>query len=373
MQNDEAKHLLEEVKKGVTEEVLEKVKSFMADRKDIFGAGEHEDGNTKKMDSKQKTAEYIRAKFAGDTSKTKALSEGTAAAGQELVPIYFANEIVRLAPKFGIVRANARKWPMGAPTVKVPTAGTVTAYRVGEKAAINSSAPSTGFVTLSAKKLACMIPVSNELLKDADVNLVDLLARLSAEALAKQEDTWGLMGTQTGEGIFQNASVPVFTLATGKTTYAQVTADDLLDTLSLLDMSAVTEAKWGMHFSVFNALRKQKANTAGVYLVQAPTDNMPANIWNEPVDFARVLPGTSAGSQNGTVFAYAADFNYMLMGDMNQYEMEISRDATIVDTDGSTSLNLFQQDMSAVRITERIDIQLAEAAKAFAVVKTSLT
>lgn len=61
----------------------------------------------------------------------------------------------------------------------------------------------------------------------------------------------------------------------------------------------------------------------------------------------------------------------MLFADKREYSLDISQEATITDTDGTTPINLFQQDMSAVRVLERIDIALAEPSKAFVVVKTA--
>jgi hypothetical protein len=61
----------------------------------------------------------------------------------------------------------------------------------------------------------------------------------------------------------------------------------------------------------------------------------------------------------------------MLFADKKEYELKISQEATIKDVDGTTPINLFEQDMSAIRVIERIDIALAEAAKAFAVLKTA--
>lgn len=179
-------------------------------------------------------------------------------------------------------------------------------------------------------------------------------------------DTWGFQGLASGEGIFQNAN----TLPSTMTTYAKVTLDDMLAALALLDDDAAANAKWYMSFSVFNALRKIK-DTTGRYLIQDPTEGRPNTIWNIPVQFVRVLPRTTDGTQLSTKFMAVGDLSYMLFADKKEYSFDISREATIKDTDGTTTINLWQQDMSAVRIIENIDIQLAEADKAFAVVKTA--
>jgi len=356
----------EKLMQEIVDKSAEKVLSSLPNRKDVFADANKNDV----IEAKQKSADFIKAVYANDLAKVKALSEGTSTEGKELVPEYFANEIVRLAPNYGVVRKYARNFVMPAPTVRIPTASTVTAYRVAEKSAITASMPATNQVVLTAKKVAVLIPMSNELLKDASVNTVDLLTTLSAEALSKHEDLWGFNGTTGTEGIFLNSYVPPYTMTSGMDDYTDVTADDLLGALSLLDESALSGAKWYMSFAIFNIIRGLK-DTYGRYIVQEPAGGQPATLWNLPIVFVRTMPKPSdQGSHANKPFIAVGDLSYMIFGDMRQYEISISKDATIVDTDGSTTINLFQQDMSAVRVIERVDIELAEPAKAFAVVKT---
>lgn len=365
--NENEKKMLEELKSGVTKEVLEALKNSAPLRKEVFGGS---DAKSEVKEMKEKAAEYLRAKFIGDSAKAKALGL-TATSGAELVPEYFSSEVIRLAPQYGVVRRYARNIPMIGQTQKVPTAGSVTAYRVGHGAAATSSAPTTGKVTLTAEKVVAMIPVENELLKDANVDTIDLLTRLAAEAIAKKEDIWGLKGEGVGEGIFQNTSVPVVTMGSGMNTYAEATFDDLLDVMNAMDENALANAKWLMSFSVFNALRKIKAATTGEYIMQPPSGGQPATIWNIPVIFTPNLPKTSDQSQASQKFVALANMDFMLFGDRKEYSIEIAREATVTDTNGSTAINLFEQDMSAVKVMERVDIELAEADKAFAVLKTA--
>ncbi|MDQ3098879.1 MAG: phage major capsid protein [bacterium] len=361
--------VLAELKQGITKEVVDYINTNIPLRKAIFG-GENHDADAQSKDEQKKAAEFLTAKYFNDAAQVKALSGGTSSEGKELVPEFFSNEIIRLAPNYGVIRAKARKYPVNARIQHLPTVGSVTVNRVGEKVAIPSSQPGTGKLDITIKKVAGIVPVSNELLKDANVTVVQLLTLLFAEAFAKYEDEWGFSGKAANEGIFQNTSVPVLTMSTGDTTYNKVTGDYLLDLMDKVDESALTDAGFYMSFSVFNALRKLKATT-GEYIVQPPTGGQPATIWNHPVNFARVLPRTSAGSQAGTKFLTFANLNYMLFADAHEYELEISRDATVKDVDGTTDIRLFEQDMSAVRVIERVDIQLAEADKAFAVLKTA--
>lgn len=364
----------ETVTKAVTKEVVERMKDELPQRKDIFGGDDTKAKEKDVLEGKQKAAEFLKALSTGDSAQVKALSTGSAGNGGYFVPTEFSNEIIRLAPNYGVIRRNARNFPISSEgsITKLPTVGSVSVFRVSEGAAIPASAPTTGQTTITIKKLGAIVPMTNELLKDANVDTVGVVAQLVAEALAGKEDDWGFNGLAAGEGIFQNASVPVVTMATGNTTYAKVTADDAASLLSQLDESALPGAKFYMSFSVFNSLRTQK-DTTGRYLIQEPGGGQPATLWNIPIEFVRVLPKTTAGTQAGTKFLAVGDLRYMLFADKRQYEAKWSDEATITDTDGLTSINLFTQDYSALRVTERIDIQLAEPTKGFAVLKTSAT
>lgn len=385
MENEEVKKLLGEISEGMKEEV---VKTLLADenlkkgvmdsllkelpnRKDIFG-GDKKDAKAELAESKEKSAEFIKAVFNGDVEKVKSMTVGTGADGGYLVPDYFGTEIIRLVSTYGVVRRNARVYPVSGTTVKLPTIGSVTAYRIAEKGVKTASKATVAQVTITIKKLACFIVVSDELLADATGVTVDLLAELAGEAIALKEDEWGLLGLGAGEGIFQNTSVPVVTMAVGKDTYAEATADDLLDLQSAINENALAGAKYYMSLSVFNAFRKLK-DTTGQYIVQSPAGGQPATIWNAPVELSAVMPKTSDGSQASKKFVAFANLRYMILADRQQYTVDVSNQATVVDDDGSTAINLFQQDMSAVRVVERIDIELAQADKAFAVLKTAAT
>jgi HK97 family phage major capsid protein len=367
-----ATEVKETVMPAITKEVFEQMKADLPNRKkELFGEDVRDETKDAK-EAKEKSAEFIKAHMAGDSAQLKSLSTGTDADGGYLVPENFSNEIIRIAPTYGVVRRDARNYGVSdaGNSTKLPTIGSVSVSRVSEKGAIPAVQPTTGQISIDIKKLAGITPMANELLQDAGPDTVDILTMLYAEAFAKAEDTWGFAGLAAGEGIFQNADVPVLTLDATNTSYTDVTLDDMLAALDLLDDDAAGNAKWYMTFSMFNHFRGLK-DADGRYLLQHPTDGRPATIWNLPIQLVRVMPRTTDGSQAGKKFLAVGDLSYMLFADKKEYSFNISQQATIKDVDGTTPINLWEQDMSAVRVIERIDIQLAEAAKAFAVVATA--
>jgi len=373
---EEEKKAFEELSQKVIETVApaitEKVLAELPRRKNIFGG---ESANAEVLEQKKAAAEYLRAKFLRDEAKAKALSSGTTGSGAELVPTYVSSEIVRLSEKAGLVRQYARKWPMQGGNENVPTLSSVTSYRVDEGTKITSSQPATGNVQLRTKTVGVIIPVSKRLLRNASIQLVDALNALAAEAIAKLEDKWAILGLASGEGVFQHASVPGVTLGTGDTTYAKVEPEDLLDAIDLVAEEAVNEKmKWVMSLSVLNALRRKRA-VVGTdpqgFLLGGFGGVVPKTLWDIAYETCSYMPKTSEGSQAGKKFMALVNFDYVLFGDENVYTLDVSDVATITDTNGSTIINSFEQEMVAIKVTESVDIQLAEPNKAFAWIKTA--
>lgn len=387
---EEEKKLQEEDKKAMetivealtpkaVDAVIEKMKAEQPLRKNIFGDGSPSE-KAELEERKKDAAEYLKRLVTNNNSK--ALSAGTSTSGSELVPTYVSDQIVMQALNYGLIRKYAYKWPMQGINENIPTMTTLTAYRLaGDTAAITSSQPTTGTVNLRAKTVGVIVPVSKVLLQNSTANLVDAITYLAGKAIAKLEDTWGFLGLNTGEGIFQNASVPVFTLGSGNTTYSSVSAENLLDVENLLDENFVSSdsntLRWIMSRSVLNVLRRQRSIINGTpnqpqgFLLPGYGVDTPPSLWDHPYDTSAVMPKVSDGSQNGKKFLSLVDYENIIHGDAMEYTMEISDQATITDTDGSTLINLFQQNMVALKIWGLVDIQLSNPSKAFANLATS--
>jgi len=374
--SEKIKKMLDENQKGLVDLAVKGVVEVLktdANRK-LFGGSTEKEMTAEK---KQLAVDYIKSispKYQNDNGMKTALLQRakdvgelnlTAGTGGDYTPDYLSSEIIRLIPTYGVIRKYGRVVPVVSDVQKIPTAGAVIAYRIGAGASLIPSIPATGILTLQVEKIACLIPFDNELLADATIGIVDLITQLSAEAIAKKEDTWGLLGENSGEGIMKNASVQVVTLASAET-FAGATLDDLMDMTGKLDENAVNNAKYAMSFSVFNVFRKQKLTTQ--YALQNPAGGMPATIWNLPVIFSPVLPKTTDETQVATPFVICGNFDYLIIGDRGEYRIDLSTEGTY--TDGSTVKSLFGQDMSAIRIIERVDIKVAEATKAFCILKT---
>jgi HK97 family phage major capsid protein len=372
--NEEAKKAMEEIKTSVitsvtasvTEEVMKKVEEMKINRDGLNA----DDGE--KVEQKEIAAKQLK-KLANH--EVKALVSGTATDGAELVPTYVASEIVRVAAANGLARRYGRIWPMQGSNVNIPTADSVSAYRIAEGAKVTSSQPTTGSISLNSKTVGVIIPVSRKLLQNATVSVVDMLNMLAGEALAKLEDQWAFLGLTSGEGIFQTSGVPGVIMHSGLTDYSDIEPEDLLDAIDKIDDNIGSDKlRWILSRSVLNALRKKRAvvgtDNQG-FLFSGFGQSMPATMWDVPYSLSPVMPKTSDANQAGKKFMALADFSKLLIGDDQNYTMELSDQATITDLDGTTLINLFEQNMVALKVTGEIDMKLADHAKAFSYIATA--
>lgn len=140
------------------------------------------------------------AKSWGDDYMAKALNESVFEAGGALIPEVFAGEVTELLRERSVVRASGvRSIPMnnGSLTIPYQSAATTAQYD-GELDNIAPSQPRFGQMTLSAKKLTCLVPMSNDLLADASPDVDRLVRDDMVRSMALREDLAFLRGDGTG-------------------------------------------------------------------------------------------------------------------------------------------------------------------------------
>ena len=211
MLNEEALKALQGVKDELKSELttdVEKSRTEMAGAitKEVIAKVEESMKNIKKpSDTKTQGQEdmvkYFHAKFNKDIKgqssddlklgrkyfedvETKDLDTATATAGEELVPEYFGNEVLRVAEKVGVARQNSRVITLPGKTFTLPTMGSAVAYRTDEKAAITAGTITTGNLTFTAKKVAGMVIATRECVEDANVDVISdcsIIGRVSCK------------------------------------------------------------------------------------------------------------------------------------------------------------------------------------------------
>lgn len=136
----------------------------------------------------------------------RALVEGTPQDGGYLVPEELRTEVFRVLPDRAVMRRIARTLPMSSDTLLLNSlTAAPKAYWTAEYASKSTTSAEFGQVSLTPNDLVCLLPVSEQLLADANINLVQFIIGLFSEAIATAEDKAFFTGSGSGQpkGISQ--------------------------------------------------------------------------------------------------------------------------------------------------------------------------
>jgi HK97 family phage major capsid protein len=373
------KALRDMISKSVQDEITSKVDGIASQIVAKFVAGAKaqrkkaiDTGKPANDPHKSETREFMKALLSRDVTKLKELQTKTTtynydddgARGGYLIPEELKAEVLRIAEtQYGVARREMLYLPFTGPgnTRKIPTlASSVTVGWVNEGAKKGGTNPTFGLVTQTLKKLAAIIPFTEELLEDSAVNLTQLVAQLFAEAVAKEEDIQFFRGTGSPwTGLLNNGSVNVVNMGAGED-MSDITADDLLDMIDATPAGALSGAKFYLHRHALSYIRKLKDVTSGQYIYQNPGNGLPGTIWNYPYELVEACPDKTAGEAQATgIIAFGNLKLGAVFGDKQQIRAKVLDQATITDGDGSTVINLAEQDMVALRLEERVGYVMA--------------
>lgn len=327
-----------------------------------------------------KVRAFMKALVSGDKVAAKALTDSTSGSSPDdaqaglTIPVELRNEVLRIAEKqFGLARREMLYLPFSGPgnSRVIPSLGTsVSVWWTGEGAKKDSTQPTFNVVTQTLKKLAAIVPFTEEILEDSAINITQLLAALFAEAVAKEEDIQFFAGTGSPwTGVLNNSNVNGVDQATGDVT--QLTADDLLDMIDATPTGALAGSKFYMSRSVFSIVRKLKTEQ-GAYIYQQPSASTPAQIWDYPFELSDAFPAAGDVDTGDPYILFGNLKQGAVFGDKQQLRVKLLDQATITDTDGTTQINLAEQDMLALRIEERVGYVVA-LPKALTVLSASAT
>lgn len=317
----------------------------------------------------EESKDFFKSLFQGDMAHMKAagyLDTGTdATAGHLVPPAEFIAEVYRIAEnQYGIARREMRYIPKSGAgnEMTVPALGTsVSSFWTGEGVAKTSTEPTFNLPTLTLKKLAAIVPWTDEFEADMGVNAIQLLAELFAESLAKMEDQAFFNGDGSGTygsftGILNNTSVNEVVTTSGS--IFDLTADDLLDMQDETPAGALSGAKYYMHRSVLSVVRKLKT-TYGEYIYQNPGAGQPATIWNVPVEIVEAMPAVSADDTDKGFVIFGNLKNTCIISDKGTIALKVFDAGTVRNVGNSADLNLITQDMKALRVVRRVGFTVA--------------
>ena len=360
----------------ISDEIVSKFTTGAAEaRKKAIDTGKVEEDK-----GRNSTRDFMKALLAGDKARCKALTDSESGSSPDdaqaglLIPTELRNEVLRVAQaNYGLARRDMFYLPFSGPgnSRTIPALGTsVSVFWTDEGGKKKSTQPKFSVVVQTLKKLAAIVPFTEEILEDSAINLTSLVATLFAEAVSKEEDIQFFAGTGAPwTGILNNGSVNIVQQASGDVN--QVTVDDLIDMEDATPAGALAGAKYYFHRTILSVLRKLK-DSNGNYILVPAANGQPATLNGRPYETSEAFPAKSEVTTGDPYILFANLKQAAVFGDKQQLRVKLLDQATITDTDDSTVLNLAEQDMVALRIVERVGYVVA-LPKAATVLKAQAT
>lgn len=259
---------------------------------------------------------------------------------QGLIPTDMASEIIKEVAQNSVMMRLAKTVPMNAPTKQFPVELTKAgAYWVGEGQKINVDKASWATVELVAKKLAVIVPATKEALQDGSINVLEEVRTQIGEAFAAAFDDAALFGKNSPYGT-NKSIVELAKQKSKKITATNNIIKDLSDVMGLVEEEEL-EPNAFVSTRALKAELRNAENGAGYSIFEDKTQNAPARLHGEPLVFSKNFDKTQAKVITG-------DFDKVYVGVLDGIDYQISTEGTVGD------INLFEQDMVAVRATMRV-------------------
>lgn len=320
------------------------------------------------VEAKEKVGQFFKAFAQGDVESVKTLSEWVDADWGYLVPKEFHKNLVKVIEDYGLIRKYSRVIPMWTNSKDVSKLITwATAYVVGEWAGYTASAIKFGNLELKAQKFAVLDKATQELIDDnmTDIEIFNLVTLLAWKAIAELEDRQGLQGDWTWKnalGLYNNTDVNVYTLPTGKQSFEDVTAKDLIKIKNSVPNRYKKESKgkniWTMSQDVFGIIEAMVDWEGRPLFRESLVEADKYTLLGYPVELNEANP-TLADDWADTKFLCFGAFNFQLLGDRKRITNEMGYAAWD-----------FEKDVKSQKIMERVALATA-IGEAFVVAKTA--
>ena len=299
-------------------------------------------------------AQFASEQF-GDEKVAKALASGVGSAGGFLVPEEFSTDIIELLRPASVVRSlSPTIVPMTRGNLTMPKlAGGSSATYIGENTNIGKTEPTFGQLVLNAKKLAALVPISNDLIRYSSPQ-ADLVVRDDlVAAMALRSDLAFIRGDGAGnnpKGLRNWAPAGNVIAANATVNLANVTADLGKLVLALKNANVrMMRPGW-----VFTPRSEQYLMTVrdgnGNYAFRAEMLN--GTLWGFPYKTTTQVPDNlGVGTNESEV--YLADFADAVIGDAMTIMLDVSSEAAYHD--GANVVASFSLDQTVIRAIAQHD------------------
>ena len=294
----------------------------------------------------------------------KALAAGEFGPGGFMIPEDFVADIIDLLRPRSVMRAA------GVPTVPMPhgtltmprQTGDITAHYIGENRDITASQPEGGQLVMTARKLAAVVPISNDLLTYQVGNMADqYVRRTMVQHLGTREDRAFLrdQGTEfTPRGLrywVPSAHEIPTTTADGSQTYeVEENFRDLIEALEGSDVSMSNPA-FIMSSRTKNFLMHLRHSGGGNLIYPELRDRTNPTLYGYSVFVSNNVPNNlGSGGDESEIYFFNVDD--ALIGEVGGLEITVDSSASYFN--GSELDSAFSQDQTVIRAIMKHDFAM---------------
>lgn len=303
-------------------------------------------------------ANHAATVFGDETGQIVAnMEQSTNTKGGYLVDTAYSREFIDLLrPRVVIRQLGARSVPMpeGNLTMRKKTAGTSASY-VGERVAAPTTDATVNNLTMSAKRLTALVPITNQLIRRASFG-VDQMVRddLIDSASVKEDQQFlrGAVASTAPTGLrYLIAAGNVLTM-TATPTLITVSSD--IGRLMLAVRNAnvpMISCGWIMSPRVREFLASLRDGNGNLVYPSIDEKEM---LKGYPIGCTTSVPDNLGGGTESEL--YFGDFSQFLIGDTGQIALAAS-DTAAYD-DGGTIRAAFSNDETVIRLIQEHDTQI---------------
>lgn len=296
----------------------------------------------------------------GLSQVSKALNAtGAGADGEILIPEDYASEFIPLLYNgVSLLAAPTRRieLPNGVKTI-AGLASSATASYVGESADIVATQGTVREITMTARKLAAMVPISNDLLRRSTVHsAAQIVQQDLLNVMRVRMDAQLLRGTGSATapgGLYSRIGAGQRITANATVNLANVDAD-LKAAMNLLNNANIPEEGrvWIMSARSKMFLRKLRTSDGNRAFPEVNDSN---TLEGYPIIVSNQIPNNLGGATNQSeIYLVAAP--HVLLGIAMELQVATSDTASYVEA--SVLKSAFSQDQTVIRVIHEHDLQV---------------
>lgn len=251
------------------------------------------------------------AKSKGQLNKTT-MGETVSGYGDDFAPEIWLATIEEMARLQSVALQDCRRFPMASDTLIIPKQGTAASGSwTNENTAPSVGEPGSDSLTLTAKRYRILGNISEDLLDDANSDVVGYLTRECVEVYGQEIDNQVFNGDQfTAVMDISNSNDVTFGASNTATSYKNLVAQNFYDARAKLPKVRRQGAKWYMAPELYAVIAGLNTGTGGVPLVNYLGAEQSTMVAGFPVTEVESISGVDATST--PFIAFCSLQNYAL-------------------------------------------------------------